>query len=96
MFGRSSTIRDGRTVFFEHLVLLAHPGGGVVYRAQPVGQAATSFEVVGHGEGWVVFANPAHDYPRRIRYERSRAGLLATIDDGEGGDARVWTMRRAR
>jgi hypothetical protein len=59
-------------------------------------EAATSFEVVAHGEGWVVFANPAHDYPRRIRYERSRAGLVATIDDGEGGDARVWTMRRAR
>lgn len=85
MFGTSQTIDDhGLTVFFEHLTLYQQ-GADVVYRAAPRGAGATEFTLAAHGDNWAESTNPAHDYPRRIRYERVGAELVATIDDGAGG-----------
>lgn len=91
MLGHGHTIdrASGATVFFEHLALVSTPAG-VVYRAWPAGAPPTDFTLSASGEGWVEFTNPAHDYPRRIRYERVEGGLRATLDDGAGGDVRSW------
>jgi hypothetical protein len=94
MFGTSQTIDDhGLTVFFEHLTVY-HQGADVVYRAAPRGAGAAEFTLDGHGDNWAEFTNPAHDYPRRIRYERVGAELAATIDDGAGGQVNSWRFTR--
>lgn len=58
---------------------------GVRYQAQPGGRPPTAFELADTGARSVEFRNPAHDYPRRIRYWRDGNDLHATIDDGDGG-----------
>jgi hypothetical protein len=35
-----------------------------------------------------VFANPTHDFPKRVAYRATPTGLLAWIDGGEGAAGR--------
>lgn len=46
--------------------------------------------------GEIVFEQPAHDFPKRVRYSLSRGGkLLARIDDGsDAGTSMEWTWSR--
>jgi hypothetical protein len=50
--------------------------GGPVYVASPGGGATTDFPLVDFGERFVLFENPEHDFPQRIRYELTTAGEL--------------------
>ena len=44
----------------------------------------------------IVFANPAHDYPQRIRYWREGAALNAEISLIDGSKAMRWQYRRVQ
>lgn len=77
----------------EAMAILATQAG-VVFRAQPAGAEPVDFALVDSGPGRAVFANPRHDYPRRIRYEAAGATLVATIDDGAGQGAMRWEYTR--
>ena len=60
--------------------------GGLVYVASPSGSGATEFPLADIGERFVLFANPAHDFPKAIRYELDSAGQLhARISPDEEG-----------
>jgi hypothetical protein len=50
--------------------------------AQPGGAPPTTFELASSGPHEVSFANPQHDFPKRIFYKRDRETLIARIDDG--------------
>lgn len=41
-----------------------------------------------HGENWVVFENPQHDFPKRIEYRRDGTALKASIS-GPGDDGKI-------
>jgi hypothetical protein len=66
--------------------LLAQPGGGAV----------TAFPAASVEKDRVVFANPSHDFPRRVIYQRRDVDTLhARVDDGrDDGKALEWTWRR--
>ena len=51
-------------------------------------ELALDFAIANHGDGWVVFENPAHDFPNRIEYRRDGAGLRASIA-GPGADGKT-------
>jgi hypothetical protein len=54
--------------------------------ASPQGRApATPFRLVEIGPGRAVFANPEHDFPRRIEYLRDGDGMTVRVS-GAGGD----------
>jgi hypothetical protein len=92
MLGMARTVRDGRTVEFEFLQI-REAGGSLEYVARPSGQPATTFTASGTSERAVVFENPAHDFPTRIRYERLDAGLMATISGKADGRTRSIEFR---
>ena len=72
---------------------------GLVYVASPGGKGATEFPLADVGERFVLFENPAHDFPKRIRYELTKAGDLHASVSGEAGgaeQAQEWTWKRAK
>jgi hypothetical protein len=83
---------NGRVVGLESMTLTAGPRG-TVYHAEPGGAAPTDFTevadpsvVAGPGEKVWIWANPAHDFPRRIVYRLAGDRLIATISDPDGDD----------
>lgn len=60
---------------------------GARYIAQPGGVPPTTFTMTEHAAQRVVFANPQHDFPKRLSYWLDRERLHARVDDGaEGGE----------
>ena len=56
----------------------------------------TAFPAERVAQDRVVFANPSHDFPKRVIYARPDADTLhARVDDGrDDGKALEWTWRR--
>jgi len=94
LLGSSHTFDQQRTHFFEHLRVEAQRGT-IAYLASPGGAAPTAFQLTVVEDGLAVFENREHDYPQRIRYERTAAGMTATISrlDGSRAVAFVFTKR---
>jgi hypothetical protein len=63
---------------------LVEMGGSVFYLAKVArNELPIPFRLVECGAGRLVFANPAHDFPRRLEYERQADGRLRVrISDG--------------
>lgn len=84
LYGQNRTLRGGKLVAFE-LLTIEQRGDALVYVARPNGRGATEFTMTAHDGTSITFENPAHDYPKRIRYRLSGAELEAAIDDGKDG-----------
>ena len=93
MMGLSHTHDETRTQAFEFLrITLQH--GRIAYVAQPGGSQPVPFLAVRIDDHGAVFENPRHDHPQRIRYERSEAGMTATISLLDGSRATSFVFRR--
>ena len=86
LLGLSRTLRGGSTESFEFMRLVV-AGQEAGFHVQPNGVAPTLFAIASKGEGWVVFENPAHDFPNRIEYRREGDELKASIS-GPGEDGK--------
>ena len=87
MLGVSRTVRDGRTVEYEFVVIRAAADGTVVYHAQPSGQSLTQFRLLHQADREVVFENAAHDFPQRVGYRLGNDGALTAWIEGSRGGA---------
>jgi hypothetical protein len=88
LLGFSRTVRRDTVREFE-FVRIYSIGDTLVYDAQPSRQARAEFRAVGPFEPEVVFANPAHDFPQRIRYRRVGSdSLVARIEGTRNGQPR--------
>lgn len=84
LIGTSHTTKGGVLREFEFLRVVMKDGTPT-YVAQPGGAPATEFAAASEGDAEIVFANPAHDFPKRIGYRRLDATrLTAWIDGGTG------------
>jgi hypothetical protein len=87
MLGMSRTIREGRTVAHEFILIVEDGEGGIRFVASPSGQPSASFQLVRVSDDEVVFENAEHDFPQRVIYRRlPDDGLLGRIEgvvDGE-------------
>ena len=89
------TTKDGRMTAFEFLRVTVRDGK-VLYIAQPGGRPPTEFTATSVTADRVVFENPAHDFPKRVIYQRKGADWLsASIDGGsETANRVVYEMAR--
>lgn len=91
--GMRGTSREGsgdRAETQESLTIVRRDGT-VVLIAQPRGAEPVPFAMVAHDERSVTFANPAHDYPQRIRYWREGDTLHAEIALLDGSQPVTWS-----
>ena len=90
MLGASRIVKDGQAVQVELLQIVEGTGGEITYVARPRGQAEASFRLIELGPTRITFAEPSHDFPQRIVYERSGAGQVEARIEGEiGGQLKV-------
>lgn len=78
---------------WETTQIRVKPDGTISFFAQPSGQSPTEFPMVLISEESIEFANPANDYPQRIRYWRQGKLLMAEISRLDGSDAMRWNFR---
>jgi hypothetical protein len=87
--GVSRTVKGDKTVNVE-FVRIESRDGVTNFVAVLEGQEPTAFRLTGSGPQWARFENPQHDFPKRIEFRRTPAGLHAEIaGPGEGGKERV-------
>lgn len=97
MLGVGRLVRDGKTVEYEFLRLHSDEHGKVVYTATPSRQAETDFIATRIADGSATFENPAHDFPQKITYSRTRpAGLSVRIEGERQAGRRAFEFRFER
>jgi hypothetical protein len=82
MLAVSRTLKNNRMVAFEYLRIVER-NGGLVYIAQPNGRPPTEFVLTALSRHTATFENPAHDFPKVIRYTLGPDQMLeARVSDG--------------
>jgi hypothetical protein len=95
MLGAGRGLRGGRLEFFEHM-RIEERGTTLVFVALPFGEHATEFVLKERNPHDLLFENPAHDYPKRIRYRLEPGGTLFARIEGDGGSGEEWHFSRAQ
>ena len=92
MLGLHRDSNDAKASF--EFFRIAATRDGIVYFAQPGGRPATQFMLVESGPSRVVFANPQHDFPKRILYWLDAGKLCARVEgDGESAEQWCWVKK---
>ncbi len=91
MMGAGRSGKGTALGIWEHTRIMRKPDGSLSFFAQPRGVSASEFPMIAQGPQMIEFANPAHDYPQRIRYWRENGRLLAEISLFDGGKAQRWS-----
>ena len=81
MLGMSRTTRGAAVTGFES-TMISVDGGQLIYTADPTGQSRAIFRMTERTADAVVFADPEHDFPQRIGYERIGSDSLHAWIDG--------------
>lgn len=85
MIGVNRVVRaTGQMSSFEFLCIVERDGG-LVYQAMPGGAPATDFTLTAIDATSATFENPAHDFPKMIKYTRREDGSLHAQVSGEPG-----------
>lgn len=83
MLAVARTIRSGVMSSFEFLCIVERHGG-LVYQAMPNGRTpATDFTLTRIESNSATFENPAHDFPKSIRYTLLADGTLEAVISGD-------------
>jgi len=97
MLGVHRDVKAGKAVSYEFLRIEATPQG-ITYFAIPQGKSApTPFRLVESKGRRAVFANPEHDFPKRVIYWLGDDGSLHARVEGNPGDkeqAMEWAWRK--
>lgn len=94
MLGLGRSGKAGRAMGFEFMRIALDPDGKVVFWGSPGGSGAVPFRLVEESASGATFANPQHDFPKRISYRRDGDRLIATVSGDEPANSQSWTYRR--
>ena len=84
MLAVARSLHNGLMTSFEFLCIVER-NGGLVYTAMPnARQPATDFTLTKIEPNSVTFENPAHDFPKMIRYTLGADGTLEAVVSGTG------------
>ena len=84
--GQGETLRS-----WEAIRIVRKPDGTLAYIPMPNGGPPIEFALVREDARSIEFANPAHDFPQRIRYWREGETLHAEIALIDGSRAVSWS-----
>ena len=87
LMGISRTVTGNRTVEHEFLQI-RDVAGRWAYVAKPSGQAEATFPLKTFSDTEMLFENPTHDFPQRIRYRRTTDGVTARVEGTRNGQTR--------
>jgi hypothetical protein len=87
LLGVSRTVVNGKTTEYEFLQIRDLPEG-LTYIAKPSSQPEAKFIAKSRTGDEIVFENPAHDFPQRIRYRLAGDTLQARIEGTMKGKER--------
>lgn len=76
---------------WESIRIVRTADGSLAYIPMPGGGAPVEFAMTSQGTRMIEFANPAHDFPQRIRYWREGDRLFAEIALIDGSRAIQWS-----
>jgi hypothetical protein len=93
MIGAARIGKGAALEMFEHTRIVCKADGTLSFFAQPRGVPASEFPLVAREAQMVEFANPAHDYPQRVRYWREGPLLKARISLMDGSKAMEWSYK---
>ncbi|MCA1560639.1 MAG: DUF6265 family protein [Acidobacteria bacterium] len=93
MLAVARTIKGPRLVAFEFLRIIQR-NGTLVYVAQPSGRPPTEFTLTAIDAESATFENPAHDFPKMIRYARRSDGSLEARVSGGAEKVQTFVFRR--
>lgn len=85
MLGMNRSLRGGEFRGYE-LLILKPVDGRLIYEAHPSGQEPAEFASSHVSDTLLVFENPAHDFPQKLVYHRSRADSIVARVFGAVGD----------
>jgi hypothetical protein len=94
MLAISRTLKGDRMVAFEFLRIVERDGR-LIYIAQPGGRPPTEFAMTAIEKEAVTFENPAHDFPKMIRYTLRADGRLEARVSDRGLKAETFLFKRA-
>ena len=89
MLAVSRTVRDSKMIAVEFL-RIGERNGTLLYIAQPNGRPPTEFTLTAFDAQSATFENPAHDFPKKVRYAKRADGGLAATVSGDGGKAETF------
>jgi hypothetical protein len=93
MIGAGRSGRGEKASSFEHMRIVAEPGGLAFY-GMPGGAPAVRFGLARASRTEAVFENANHDFPQRIHYRLEGRKLVATVSLMDGSRAQSWTFSR--
>ena len=87
--GKGDVVRD-----WEWMRIERSAEGVPTFYGSPKGAAPVAFKATGSDGKSITFVNAAHDYPQRVRYTLTAAGLDAEISLADGSKPNRWSYRR--
>ena len=94
MLGSGRNGRGDRLLSWEATQIELGSDGKLVFYGAVRGGERVAFPATASGPRSIVFANPQHDYPQRIRYWREGNDLAAEISLTDGARPVRWRYRR--
>jgi hypothetical protein len=88
LIGMSRTVREGRMVAYESVIIRGDSSGRLAYHAFPSGQAPAVFPAVEVTDSSAIFEDPTHDFPQRIIYRLRGDTLGARVEGIRNGALR--------
>lgn len=95
MLGTSREGKGSELVIWEWMRIEQSADGSITFYASPRGAPPSGFQARTVTADSIEFANPAHDYPQRIRYWIAEGNLEAEISRIDGTDPSRWSYRRS-
>lgn len=95
-FGFEIDSATGDSMRNENLWVYAHSDSFYYVAEVEHNPQPTLFKLTGRGMSSFRFENPAHDFPKRIRYVFGQDGLSVTVDDGTDENGFTIRLRKVR
>ena len=94
MIGAGRTGTGDQVGHWEWMRIERGADGSLTFYGSPRGASPVGFKAIAADAKSITFLNASHDYPQRVRYLATEAGLDAEISLADGSRPNRWSYRR--